>query len=75
MAIIGVLLLSLCCTTGFAADGVQTTPTLTYYGGYFNVTRHWQNRVTTEYTNLTRINGDYESHLTQNAWLFSTRII
>ena len=46
---------------------------LTYYGGYFNVTRHWQNRVTTEYTNLTRINGDYESHLTRNAWLCRTR--
>ena len=73
MTIIGVLLLSLCCTTGFAADDVQTTPPLTYYGGYFNVTRHWQNRVTTEYTNLTRINGDYESHLTQNGWLCRTR--
>lgn len=73
MTIIGVLLLSLCCTTGFAADDVRATPRLTYYGGYFNVTRHWQNRVTTEYTNLTRINGDYESHLTQNAWLCRTR--
>ena len=75
MTIIGVLLLGLCCSTGFAADADVVYPPLTYYGGYFNVTRHWQNRVTTEYTNLTRINGDYESHLTQNAWLCRTRII
>ena len=73
MTIIRVLLLSLCCSTGFAADDVEGYPLLTYYGGYFNVTRHWQNRITTEYTNLTRINGDYESHLTQNAWLCRTR--
>lgn len=71
--IMGIVPLSLCCTTGFAADDVEVNPPLTYYGGYFNVTRHWQNRVTTEYTNLTRINGDYESHLTQNAWLCRTR--
>ena len=68
-----VMHLSLCCTTGFTADAVDVNPPLTYYGGYFNVTRHWQNRVTTEYTNLTRINGDYESHLSQNAWLCRTR--
>ena len=65
--------MSVCCLFGFAADAVEVSPPLTYYGGYFNVTRHWQNRVTTEYTNLTRINGDYESHLTQNAWLCRTR--
>ena len=65
--------MSVYCSFGFAADDVKATPPLTYYGGYFNVTRHWQNRVTTEYTNLTRINGDYESHLTQNAWLCRTR--
>ena len=65
--------MSVCCLSGFAADAVEVSPPLTYYGGYFNVTRHWQNRVTTEYTNLTRINGDYESHLTQNAWLCRTR--
>ena len=70
---ISVILMSLCCSTRLAADAVQVYPPLTYYGGYFNVTRHWQNRVTTEYTNLTRINGDYESHLTQNAWLCRTR--
>ena len=68
-----VMRLSLCCTTGFTADAVDVNPHLTCYGGYFNVTRHWQNRVTTEYTNLTRINGDYESHLSQNAWLCRTR--
>ena len=71
--IISVMLLSICCSNGFAADTVEVCPSLTYYGGYFNVTRHWQNRVTTEYTNFTRINGDYESHLTQNAWLCRTR--
>ena len=52
------------CSTGSAVDIDEPSSPLTYYGGYFNVTRHWQNRVTTEYTNLTRINGDYESHLT-----------
>ena len=71
--IMSMMLLSNCCTTGFAAEAVEDYPPLTYYGGYFNVTRHWQNRVTTEYTNLTRINGDYENHLTQNVWLCRTR--
>ena len=71
--IMSLMLMSVCCLSGFAADAVEVSPPLTYYGGYFNVTRHWQNRVTTEYTNLTRINGDYESHLTQNAWLCRTR--
>ena len=61
------------CSTGSAVDIDEPSSPLTYYGGYFNVTRHWQNRVTTEYTNLTRINGDYESHLTRNAWLCRTR--
>ena len=70
---ISAILMSLCCSTRLAADDVHVSPPFTYYGGYFNVTRHWQNRVTTEYTNLTRINGDYESHLTQNAWLCRTR--
>ena len=67
------MLLSFCCSSALGADALKATPPLTYYGGYFNVTRHWQNRVTTEYTNLTRINGDYESHLTQNDWLCRTR--
>ena len=71
--IMSMMLLSVCCTTGSAADAVEVSPPLTYYGGYFNVTRHWQNRVTTEYTNLTRINGDYENHLTGNTWLCRTR--
>ena len=73
MTLIGMILVLLCYSIGFAADDVHVSPPLTYYGGYFNVTRHWQNRVTTEYTNLTRINGDYESYLTQNAWLCRTR--
>ena len=67
------ILVLLCCSVAPGADALETPPPLTYYGGYFKVTRHWQNRVTTEYTNLTRINGDYESHLTQNAWLCRTR--
>ena len=73
MTIIGMMLLSLCCSSALGADALKATPPLTYYGGYFNVTRHWQNRVTTEFTNLTRINGDYESHLTQNGWMCRTR--
>ena len=44
-----------------------------YYGGYFDYTYPWQHRVTTEYTNLTRLMGDYEGRLSRNFWLLRTR--
>ncbi len=46
---------------------------LQYYGGYFNKSLHWHNRIITEYTNLTRVSGSFDDYLRRSSWLLRSR--